>query len=64
MKISDALRNASKMCTWLDERRRTDTSDATSTQKRTKTEWVGKNGLSKQNESPLTMNDMRGWLKQ
>ena len=49
----------------LAERRRTDTKNATSTQKQTaKTEWVGKKGLWKQKEPPSTMNDMWGRLKQ
>ena len=48
----------------LAEHRRTDTTNATSTQKRTKTEWVGQNGLWKQKDSPSTMNDMWGRLKQ
>ena len=42
----------------LAERRRTDTTDATSTQKITKTDKVGKNGLWKQKESLSAMNEM------
>ena len=49
----------------LAKRRRTDTTNATSTQKQiAKTEWVGQNGLWKQKESPSKMNDMWGRLKQ
>ena len=48
----------------LAKRRRTDTTNATLTQERTKTEWIGENGLWKQKESPSTMNDMWGRLRQ
>ena len=48
----------------LDERRRTDTTNVTLTQKITNIEWVGQNGLWKQKECPSTMNDMWGRLKQ
>ena len=48
----------------LDERRLTDTTDDTLTQKRTKTDKVGQNGLCKQKESLSTINDMWGRLKQ
>ena len=48
----------------LAEWRRTDTTDATLTQKITKSEWVGQNGLWKQKDSPSTMNDMWGRINQ
>ena len=48
----------------LVERRLTDTTYATLTQKITNTEWVGQNVLWKQKESPSTMNDMWGRIKQ
>ena len=47
----------------LAKRRRKDTTYATLTQKRTKTDKVGQNGLWKQKESHSTMNDMWGRLK-
>ena len=43
---------------------RTDATDATSTQKRTNTDKVGKNGLWNQKESLSTMNEMWGRIKQ
>ena len=48
----------------LAERCRTDTKNATSTQTRTKTEWVGQNGLWKQKDTPSTTNDMWVQIKQ
>ena len=48
----------------LAKRSRTDTTYATSTRARTKTDKVGKNGLWKKKEYLSTMNDMWGQLKQ
>ena len=48
----------------LAKRLHTDTTDASLTQTRTKTYWVGQNGLWKQKKSLSTINDMWGRLKQ
>ena len=47
----------------LDKRCRTETTDATPTRERTKTDKVGQDGLWKKKDYLSTTNDMRGQLK-